>query len=533
MTIKRYLFLLLTTIIVLMAASQLFLVDQLKQKIEQEIDIRSKRFATHIIDMTLENIPENEDVDIELLGDNSEPKINNNEKVKRDKARNYSSYNIKVSDRTTGYRKSYEIVLGKISPKTTALIADILSNETVARRNLIIDLLKQLKHKRLKSISDETANTKIVIEKDNRIPHHQFKKRLKQQIDQFKFSQANNHTDKNAALPPAVVKVIENRQSKSDKKQTFLLAKLTQSITYIIIFTSIFGIVLVFWLSNKISQPIFDLTQGFRRVQQGEKGAQVAVSGTNEIQFAIKQFNTMSDQLVQLEQMETKLNERSHLEEIGDVSKGIAHALRNPLHTIGLAIDQMQKPNCDKTEQAALLANIKVKITQLDKSISALLTLTSGQIDRNSNIEINSLIKDIALELKQSHMTESAKLNIVFDIGPQSFVIGELNELRSIIHTIIFNAYEAALSANQDIIELHITKLQNDEQTCITVVDNGGGIDPNIEPTLFAPHISSKPEGAGMGLYIGKRITELYYNGSLDLKNHQDGAKATLILRNQ
>lgn len=531
MTIKRYLFILLTTFLVVMAASQIFLVDQLKQKMEQEIELRGKRLANLIIDRTIENIPQDAEVEVEVHELEFNKYTDKNKTAHKSKSkskRSLNAFRIEIKDMSNGVRNDYDVVLPGKSRKSEELINQLLKNEPKSIRKKINSMLRKFYNGKEISTAEEFGNIQIFITKDERSTHQLFKKHLKQQIEHYKEIDPDLSEHK-----PALVKIIEKRHKSANKGQSFLLEKMINSITYIIIFTSILGIIFVFWLSNKISQPMNNLTLGFRKIEQGEKDVEVEVSGTNEIQFAITQFNAMSKQLVLLEQMETKLSERSHLEEIGDVSKGIAHALRNPLHTIGLAIDQLQKPDCDETTKLQLLDNIKVKISQLNKSIAALLTLTSGKMERGAKIDINSLIKDVTLELKQSHPSNTKPLEIEFELGEQSFVVGELNELRSILHTIIFNGYEAAISHNPDVLKLKINKYENDDQTCITVSDNGGGIDKNIEPQLFAPHVSSKAEGAGMGLYIGKRIAELYYNGSLNLKNTSEGAKATLILRKQ
>jgi signal transduction histidine kinase len=43
--------------------------------------------------------------------------------------------------------------------------------------------------------------------------------------------------------------------------------------------------------------------------------------------------------------------------------------------------------------------------------------------------------------------------------------------------------------------------------------------------------VSSKAEGAGMGLYISKRLATLYYDGDITLKNNQPtGCIATVTL---
>ena len=82
------------------------------------------------------------------------------------------------------------------------------------------------------------------------------------------------------------------------------------------------------------------------------------------------------------------------------------------------------------------------------------------------------------------------------------------------------NAVEA--NNNQGKVTIDISEAA-DSALSVTVIDQGKGIEPSIKDELFQPHVSSKAEGAGMGLYIAKRLATLYYGGSLTLDNHPTG----------
>ena len=56
---------------------------------------------------------------------------------------------------------------------------------------------------------------------------------------------------------------------------------------------------------------------------------------------AIAAFNQMSTRLERLEREALALKEREHLGEMGEVARGMAHALRNPLHAVGLSVDEL------------------------------------------------------------------------------------------------------------------------------------------------------------------------------------------------
>ena len=70
------------------------------------------------------------------------------------------------------------------------------------------------------------------------------------------------------------------------------------------------------------------------------------------------------------------------------------------------------------------------------------------------------------------------------------------------------------------------------DNAVVKVVDEGKGLADDIKENLFKPHITSKSEGAGMGLFIVKRLSQLHYGGDVELHNRAEGGcEATLTLQ--
>jgi len=60
-----------------------------------------------------------------------------------------------------------------------------------------------------------------------------------------------------------------------------------------------------------------------------------------------------------------------------------------------------------------------------------------------------------------------------------------------------------------------------EKQLQITVLDQGSGLADKIKNNLFQPHITTKTEGSGMGLYIAQRLVKLFYQGNISLNNQK------------
>jgi len=68
----------------------------------------------------------------------------------------------------------------------------------------------------------------------------------------------------------------------------------------------------------------------------------------------------------------------------------------------------------------------------------------------------------------------------------------------------------------------------------ISICDNGGGITEDILEKIFDSYFSTKDEhnATGLGLYMSKTIVEEHHNGSLSVKNTNDGVCFTVELGN-
>ncbi|MDL1951202.1 HAMP domain-containing protein, partial [Acidobacteria bacterium ACD] len=87
--------------------------------------------------------------------------------------------------------------------------------------------------------------------------------------------------------------------------------------------------------AHRVSAPLRKLSAAARSVGEGRLGETVGASATGEVGEAIQAFDRMSARLRELEREAAAAREREHLGELGDVGRGLAHALRNPLHALG------------------------------------------------------------------------------------------------------------------------------------------------------------------------------------------------------
>jgi len=136
----------------------------------------------------------------------------------------------------------------------------------------------------------------------------------------------------------------------------------------------VFGLVGSAVLSRRLTRPLRELAEGAEMLGHGDLGVQVPVSAVGEVGDLQRSFNRMSERLAELEAERDQWQRREHLAQLGDLSRGLAHTLRNPLHTLGLAVEELAEGEGNRTD---LVATSRTQIRRIDRWLKSLRSLIS------------------------------------------------------------------------------------------------------------------------------------------------------------
>ncbi|MFT4940691.1 MAG: signal transduction histidine kinase [Paraglaciecola sp.] len=466
MSLKRYLFLLIALFVIVLAGGQLLFINYIQQQISTEVADKSRMLSKQALNLLVDSIAHDDPQFVVQQRSSSQP----SEKI--------------------------------------AVVVNIFDTP-----NRVVDLgdgYQFVSGDRSQTIEVKAAPVKPVVE---------FRKDLEGRLQNFDFgrvSGSQSFSIVNRVEDATAAHIIQFSKNESAIQQYF-----NWLIGGTVILT-ILGLLLAYWLARHIGEPLGRLSEGFTDLQEGKLGSQIRPTGIQEIRETLLSFNQMSRRLAELNQFEKRFQQQQQMAELGEVARGLAHTLRNPLNTLGLAVEQISQTDMPQEERVHLAQQVRQKINHLDDTIKALLSLTTSGLRRDQRIDVNQLINDVLLEVSMT-----GKHNIKFSPVQNIHLTGAEVELRTMIHTLVVNAIEASPPGQV----IAVFASQQAQQTFITVVDQGKGIDDAIRAELFKPHITSKPEGAGMGLYIAKRICQSYYQGDIELTDNQpQGCVASLTL---
>lgn len=231
-------------------------------------------------------------------------------------------------------------------------------------------------------------------------------------------------------------------------------------------------------------------------------------------------------------ELERLANSRERLAYIGELSAGVAHAIRNPVHGMLNCVDLLrtQVPqSADGTETLELLDEGLHRISTLTRR---LLIFSRQAPMQRSTVSIDTVVEDALSYLR---LRSDRSLPVVHCSLPEGIVAEvDANHLTEALVNVLDNAVDACTSANTINIAVSICGLAG-ELVCIEVRDEGAGVSMEHQQRVFDPFFSTKPvgEGTGLGLAITRRIIK-EHGGRIEFSSEPTvGTTVRLLLPRQ
>jgi len=241
------------------------------------------------------------------------------------------------------------------------------------------------------------------------------------------------------------------------------------------------------------------------------------------------------------ERVDARELERIHQEELahvtrvatmGELAASIAHELNQPLTAIvtnGQAASRflsLTPPDIAELDEA--LEDIAGDAKRAAAVIRRMRELLQRGEPRKEMVDVASLITETVEMLRSEAVARrvSVAVDCASDVSP---VMGDPIQLKQVVINLMVNAFEVASEGDDGVGALVITASASDGQVLITFTDNGAGLPDDPEQNFFAPFVSSKAAGLGMGLSISRTVVETH-GGRLTAENNPDGGARFQVL---
>jgi len=237
---------------------------------------------------------------------------------------------------------------------------------------------------------------------------------------------------------------------------------------------------------------------------------------------ALKSLNRLGASLaraVRGAEMTMGLLHADRLAQLGTLSAGIAHEVRNPLSAILGAVELMQMP-IKETDRKEYLEILQREVERLNGTLTDLLDYASAKPKegRCDWLELWGRVEKLMrTDLPDGLVLEASKEPVALAVTGA--------HLQQILFNLVKNAIRAAVLDGAGSPPTVRVRLEGEDgRAVLCVEDNGPGIPEEMMARLFAPFATASVGGTGLGLATVRRLAELY-GGRAWAENAEVGAR--------
>ena len=249
----------------------------------------------------------------------------------------------------------------------------------------------------------------------------------------------------------------------------------------------------------------------FLRDDGSEFVAEVAATklifrGKIAIQIVIRDISERIRNERQRMELEQQLLHVQKKEIISTLASGLAHDILNILGIIGTSINKLLFLKNLNHESLMESAEQISKASERGKSLVRQLLSFARKSELNyDSIQVNTIVTEIISVIQRTFPTSITIRTALANDLPQ--IRADNNQLHQALLNLCLNARDAILESGTIIVgtsyhsaALKNTTNKNGDCICISVEDNGIGMNDEVKSRIFEPFFTTKNEGTGSGL---------------------------------
>lgn len=242
----------------------------------------------------------------------------------------------------------------------------------------------------------------------------------------------------------------------------------------------------------------------------------------------IDTYSLLIEDITEIRKISKQLIQNDKFTAMGELASGVAHEIRNPLNTIYMISQRLDREykNKLKSEDFNSLTDILHSESQrVNSIIEQFLRFTKPLKLAKQKIKISELLDDIIKIISIQAEAKNIIVNTIIETDAEVNI--DYQQMKQVFLNLFRNSIEATNQGGK----IGIRFYKSESKFIFEIYDTGCGISEENLKKIFDIYFTTKPTGTGMGLSIVRQII-LQHGGTIDVESNIDkGTKFIITLQ--
>jgi signal transduction histidine kinase len=215
---------------------------------------------------------------------------------------------------------------------------------------------------------------------------------------------------------------------------------------------------------------------------------------------------------------------QEHLAELGTLTGGLAHEIKNPLSTIKLNLQLLcedlrdSESDLDRRRFNRLL-RLQDEVQRLHNILDEFLRFVGQHELQAGPVDLRGVLEEVAEFFRPQAQSKRVLLRVSLPAEPVVCNL-DVTLTKQAVLNLMLNAVQAMPQGG----ELLLRLTQAAQEAVLEVIDTGPGMAPEVKRRIFEAYFTTRPGGTGLGLPTTRRIVQRH---SGDIRVDSEPGKGT------
>jgi PAS domain S-box-containing protein len=216
-----------------------------------------------------------------------------------------------------------------------------------------------------------------------------------------------------------------------------------------------------------------------------------------------------------LKNLEERFYESEKLAAVGQLSAGIAHEVRNPLSSIKMSLQILEKRMNPTGNDLKRFRIAQREVEHLEELVNDVLIFAKPAAPLKETTKMRKVIEQALALAEKALLDKTIRVQAVFPDAVPALKI-DTAMLEQAFLNLILNAVDAMEPNGELNVAVRLVLPPDKPSMEVEIQDNGCGIEERDMPHLFNPFFTKKKYGTGLGLTQVKKMIDLH-QGTIEL----------------